>query len=36
MIFDPTADKDLAIPSPIPLNDPVITAVLPLRNGVNI
>jgi hypothetical protein len=32
----PTDDKDLAIPKPIPLTEPVTNAVLPLRKGVNI
>lgn len=32
----PAAESDLAIPSPIPLSDPVTIAVLPFKNGVNI
>lgn len=31
-ILAPAADNCLAIPSPIPLNEPVTTAVLPAKN----
>jgi hypothetical protein len=34
--FAPAADRDFAMPNPIPLSEPVTKAVLPLRNGTNI